>query len=694
MQVEGPEQIRNVTLAGHGDTGKTTLASAILFTGGAVNRLNRVEDGNTVTDFDQEEIARGNSIGLATCHAPWRKHKINLVDTPGLGIFATEAQAGMRATDAVLLVVNGVAGVEVNTESIWSYAEKFNQPVMVCLSKMDRERADLDRALQALHDNFGRTVIPIQLPIGKEHDFHGVVDLVASKAYRFKKDGDGNAEVIPIPSELADEVETRRSALIEAVAESSEELMEKFFAEGTLSEAELKQGLRNACRKRDVIPLVVSAAAHGIGTACLLDAMVDYLPSPLERGPFPAANVGGDASEIQPATQAPVTALVFKTVNDPFSGRISFLRVISGTLESDSTVWNSRGEEGEKIGHLLHMQGKQGGAVDRLITGDIGGVAKLKHSHSGDTLCTREHPVKLDWIEIRPPAMSFAIEPKAKGDEEKISDALNRLMEEDLSLHAGRDPQTGELLLSGTGQLHVEITVAKLKGRYKVEVILHPPKVPYRETIRKPAEGHGRHKKQTGGRGQFADCRIKIEPLESGGDFEFVDEIFGGAIPHNFRPAVEKGIQEARQRGYLSGHPVVDFRVRLLDGQYHEVDSSELAFKIAGSLAFKEAMAKAGPTILEPMMSVEITTTEEFMGDIMGELSQRRGRPQGMDTKNDRQIIRATAPMAEMLDFAPALRSITQGRSNFVMVFSHYEETPRNVQEKIIAAARKSAEEE
>lgn len=686
MQVDGPEKIRNIALAGHSDTGKTTLASALLYTGDAVNRMSRVEDGNTITDFDPEEIARGNSISLAACFVPWNKHKINVIDTPGLGIFSVEARAGIRATDAAVIVVNGVAGVQVSTESVWQFASRLEQPILVHINKMDRERADMDRTLDALRGAFGdRNIIPIQIPIGKEDELEGVVDLIGQKAYRFAKDGNGRAEPAEIPEDLQEEAETRRNELIEAVAETTEELMEKFFEEGSLEEEEIKAGLRAACTRGELVPVTIGASAHGIGTSCLLDAIVDYLPNPLERPPFPATNVGGEDIELELDEKAAVAALVFKTINDPFSGKISLMRVVTGVLESDASVWNSHSEEIEKVGSLLHMQGKQGAAAGKLVVGDIGGVAKLKHTHSGDVLCTKAKPVKLGWIPIRPPAMSFAIEPKAKGDEEKISEALHRLMEEDLSLKAGRDPQTGELLLSGTGQLHVEITVAKLKNRYKVEVILHPPKIPYRETIRRPAEGHGRHKKQTGGRGQFADCKIKVEPLESGQDFEFVDEIFGGSIPQGFRPAVEKGIQEARHRGYLSGNPVVDFRVRLLDGQYHDVDSSEMAFKIAGSLAFKDAMTKASPTILEPVMAVEITTTEEFMGDIMGDLSHRRGRPQGMDSKNDRQIIHATVPMAEMLDFAPALRSITQGRSSFVMEFSHYEETPRNIQEKIIA---------
>jgi elongation factor G len=693
MQVENPGRIRNVAVAGHNDTGKTTLVSALLYTGGVTTRLHRVEDGNTLSDFDHEEIGRKISIGLATCFVPWRQHKVNLVDCPGYGIFFTETKQGMRAADSVLLAINAVAGVEVNTEKAWSYAEEIGLPVMIHLSKMDRERADFGRAIEGLQKSFGRGVLPIQVPVGSEAGFLGVIDLVQGKIYRFTRDGNGKAEPADLPADAADEVKAEagrlRAQLVEAVAETDDKLMEGFFENGTLEQADLEAGLRRAIARRQLFPVVVGAEGHGIGSASLLDAMVALLPSPADREGFPATDMGGEPLTLTADPAAPVAALVLKTLSDPFSGKISILRVVSGTLHSDSPAYNSRTEESERLGHLLELQGKTGAHVETLIAGDIGGVAKLKATHSGDTLCTKERPVQIGWIEVPEPAMAFAVEPKSKVDEEKIGEALVRLMDEDLNLKASRDPDTHEHLLSGTGQLHIEIAVAKLKHRSHVEVILHPPKVPYRETIAKTAEGHGRHKKQTGGRGQFADCKIKMEPLERGGDFHFADEIFGGAIPLNFRPAVEKGIQEARRRGFLAGYPVVDFKVRLLDGQYHDVDSSEMAFKIAGSLAFKDAMAKAGPTLLEPIMKVEISTSEEFMGDIMGDLSHRRGRPQGMDAENGHQVIKATVPMAEMLNYAQTLRALTQGRSSFHMEFSHYEEVPRPVQEKIIAEAAK-----
>jgi elongation factor G len=524
-----------------------------------------------------------------------------------------------------------------------------------------------------------------------------VVDLVHRRIYRYSRDGNGKTTPTDLSAEspgFQEEAEQWRGRLVEAVAETDDRLMEVFFEQASLSQEDLEAGLRRAIGRRQIFPLTVSAGAHGIGPSALLDAVVALLPSPAERPPFPATNVGGDPVELRTDPAGPLAALVFKTLSDPFTGKVSILRVVSGTLGSDSTVYNSRTEENERVGNLLALQGKSGAAVPRLIAGDIGGVAKLKATGSGDTLTSRERPLRLGWIHVAEPAMAFAVEPKSKGDEEKIGEALARLMEEDLSLRAGRDAESHEHLLSGANQQHIEIACAKLHHRYHVDVILHPPKVHYRETIQRPAEGHGRHKKQTGGRGQFADCKIAIEPLPRGEEFAFVDQIFGGAIPHNFRPAVEKGIQDARRRGYLAGYPVVDFKVRLLDGQYHDVDSSELAFKIAGSLAFKEAMAKASPVLLEPVMKVEITTSEEFMGEIMGDLSHRRGRPQGMDSQNGTQVIHATVPMAEMLDYARVLSAMTQGRSSYHMEFSHYEEVPRPVQEKIVATAQKHHQEE
>jgi elongation factor G len=693
MQVDSPARIRTVALAGHNDSGKTTLASALLYTAGATPKMGRVEDHSAATDFDPEEQDRGISIGLASCRLEWRGHAVQLIDCPGYGIFFSETKAGLRVADSVLVCVNAVAGVEVNTEKTIEFAEEIGLPVAFHLAKMDRERADFERALESVQNTFGRQAIPVQLPIGSEKGFHGLVDLVSGKAWSYEAGGNGKPTEAAVPAELEAAVESARTRLIEAVAESDESLLERFFEEGSLSDEELVAGLRSAVAGRRIFPVVVGAPGPNIGSASLLDFVVDMLPSPADRT-YPGRLLDDSEVAIAADPSAPLAAVAFKTLNDPFAGRLTLVRILSGSLANDAQVVNARAEETEKAHGLVHVQGKQGTATPRLIAGEIGAIPKLKLTVTGDTLVSKEHLLRAEWIHIPEPAMSFAIEPKTKGDEEKIGDSIVRLIEEDPSLRAARDPQTAEFLLSGTGQLHVEIALARLKRRSNVEVILHPPKVPYRETILRPADGHGRHKKQTGGRGQFADCKIKIEPLARGAEFEFVDEIFGGAIPQNYRPAVEKGIQEARQRGYLAGFPVVDFRVLLLDGQYHEVDSSELAFKIAGSLAFKAAMEKASPTILEPIMKVEVHTTEEFMGDIMSDLSHRRGRPQGMDSKPGTQIVHALVPMAEMLNYAPALRSMTQGRSSFHMEYSHYEEVPRPVQEKLVAQARKHHKEE
>jgi elongation factor G len=693
MQVESPARIRNVALAGHNDTGKTTLASALLHTAGVTPRLGRVEDKTAPTDFDPEEQERGISIGLATARFPWRGHVVELLDTPGYGIFFSETRAAMRVADGVLICVSGVAGVEVNTEKVFEFAAEIELPAAFCLNKMDRERADFERAVASIHEHFGRAAMPVQLPIGHEKGFRGVVDLVSGKALTWEAGGNGKPTEESVPAELAGTVETWRTRLIEAVAESDEALLEHFFEEGTLTEEELARGLRAAVVGRKIHPIALAAPGFGIGVSSVADLLVDAMPSPEDRS-HPAERLDGSSITLTADPAAPLAAIAFKTLNDPFTGRLTLVRVLSGTLANDAQVWNVRAEESEKAHGIVHLLGKQGTATPRLIAGEIGAIPKLKLAQTGDTLTSKDHPVRAAWIQIPEPAMSFAVEPKAKGDEDKIGDAIARLIEEDPSLRAGRDPQTAEFLLSGSGQLHVEIALARMRRRSNVEAILHPPKVPYRETLSRAADGHGRHKKQSGGRGQFADCRIRLEPLPRGGDFDFVDEIFGGAIPQNFRPAVEKGIQEARHRGYLAGFPVVDFRVRLLDGQFHDVDSSELAFKIAGSLAFKDAMEKAGASILEPIMKVEVQTGEEFMGDIMSDLSHRRGRPQGMDSKGDVQIVNALVPMAEMLNYEPALRSMTQGRSSFHMEFSHYEDVPRPVQEKLIQQARKHHKEE
>jgi elongation factor G len=689
MKVYSGSEIRNVALVGHNDTGKTTLVSQLLFNAGGTTRLGRVEDGTTTTDFDQDEVERKHSISAAVAFAEWRETKINLLDTPGFGIFAMEAKGAMRIADSAAIVVSGVTGVEVTTEKVWKFADEFELPRLVIVNKMDRDRASFSRTLDALQKKFGKNVVPIQLPLGEEKDFHGVIDLIAMKAVLYETDGSGKFEVSDIPANLKSTADEWREKLIEKVAEGDDTLMERFFEQGGLSQEELIDGMRREVAHHQIFPLLFTSGSHNIGGHAVLDAFVSLLPSPEVLKTIEGKDARGEKITFDRRPEAFPSALVFKTFSDPFSGHVSLFRVYSGTLQSDHTYWNSTKEHDERVGKLQLLQGKQQVPVPELKAGDIGAVAKLKNTATGDTICAKDHQIVLDFIHYPEPAIAFAVEPKARGDEDKLGAAIHRIIEEDPTIHFHRDEQTKEFLISGQGQLHVEIVVGKLKKKFNVDVILHPPKVPYRETITRPADAHGRHKKQSGGHGQFADCKITVEPLPRGADFEFVDEIFGGSIPRQYIPAVEKGIQEARVKGYLAGFPMVDFRVRLKDGQYHDVDSSEMAFKIAGSLAYQQAMEQARPTLLEPIMHVDISIPSEYVGDIMGDLNSRRGRVEGVDAEEDTQVIHARVPLAEMLTYGSTLRSITQGRGSFHMEASHYEEVPRQFQEKIIAESKK-----
>ncbi|HEU4521788.1 MAG TPA: elongation factor G [Thermoanaerobaculia bacterium] len=692
MKVYSGNEIRNVVLAGHNDTGKTSLVSQLLFNTGAVTRLGKIEDGTTVTDFDPDEIDRKHSISAALAYAEWKDTKINLLDTPGFGIFLMEARGAMRVADAAAIVLSGVTGVEVTTEKVWKFADEYHLPRLVIVNKMDRERASFSRTLDALHKKFNRNIVPIQIPMGEEKDFHGVVDLVAMKAYRYADDASGKFDVIDIPAEYASAAAEWREKLIEKVAEGDDKLMERFFEQGGLSQEELVSGMKREILHHQIVPLLFASASHNIGGHPILDAFVSLLPAADEVKTIEGRDKKGDPITVDRRPEAFTTALVFKTFSDPFSGRVSLFRVFSGVLKSDSTYWNASREHEERVGKLQLILGKQQTHVAELRAGDIGAVAKLKDVHTGDSLSAKDHPIVLPFIAYPEPAISFALEAKTRGDEDKLSSAIARIVEEDPTIKFGRDEQTKEFLISGQGQLHVEIVVSKLKKKYGVDVILHPPKVPYRETITRPADAHGRHKKQSGGHGQFADCKITMEPLPRGAEFEFVDEIFGGSIPRQYIPAVEKGIQEARVKGFLAGFPVVDFRVRLKDGQYHDVDSSEMAFKIAGSLAFQQAMEQARPTLLEPIMHVDITAPSEYIGALTGDLTSRRGKMEGVEAEEDMQTLRARVPLSEMLTYAPTLRSITQGRGSFHMEYSHYEEVPRNLQDKIIAESKKAKE--
>ena len=681
MKVYDAPSLRNVALVGHSGAGKTQLVSALLFDAGAVNRFGRVDEGTTVTDYDEEEIARKHTLSSSVAYVEWNKTKINFIDTPGMANFLSDARAALRVADAALVVVDAVAGVEVSTEKIWAAAEELGTPRLVVLNRLDRERASLDRSLESLRSVFGRSVVPVQLPIGEEKSFRGVVDLVAMKAWTFGADGKPSEGAIP--AELESAAQTAREALIEMVAEADDALMERFFDAGTLTQEELVGGLKRGVASGRVFPLLCASAAANIGIQPLLDAILALTPSPAEQ-PMKAV----ENQPIEAKDSGPVAVFVWKTVADPFAGRITLFRVLSGTLKADSTVHNVTRDSPERLGHLVLLQGKTQTTVPEIKAGDIGAVAKLKETLTSDVLGDKASKLAVPAIKFPEPVISYAIEPKSRGDEEKISTALHRLQEEDPGISYNRDAQTKELLLSGQGQSHIEVTVAKLKRRFGVEVNLKLPRIPYRETITAATEAHGRHKKQTGGHGQFGDCKVKFEPLPRGSDFEFVNDIFGGSIPRQFVPAIEKGIQDARLRGFLAGYPMVDFRASVFDGSFHPVDSSEMSFKMAGSLAFKDGMSRARPTLLEPVMDVEVYAPSDYAGDLMGDLNSRRGRIGGMDTRGSSTVIRAKVPMSEMLTYEQHLTSATSARGSYHMEFSHYEEVPSHLHAKIVSAAK------
>ena len=688
MKVYDAQSLRNVALVGHSGAGKTQLLSALLFDAGAVNRLGRVDEGTTVTDYDEEEISRKHTLSASLAYVEWNRAKINFIDTPGMANFLSDARAALRVSDAALVVVDAVSGVQVSTEKVWGFAAEMETPRLVVLNRLDRERASLTRALDSLRGVFGRTVIPIQIPIGEEKDFRGVVDLVAMKSWTFAADGSGTASEAPIPADLQSTAQGARDALIEMVAEADDALMEKFFESGTLTQDELVEGLKRAVSAGRIVPLLCTSATANIGMQPLLDAILNYVPSPAER-PFTATAKGSeDSVAVKISEGSPAAIFVWKTVADPFAGRITMFRVISGSVKADSTVQNISRETPERFGHLMLLLGKTPTNVPEVRAGDLGAVAKLKDTLTSDLLGDKTVSFRVLPITFPEPVISYAIEPKSRGDEEKISTALHRLQEEDPSISYNRDMQTKQLLLAGQGQSHIEVTVAKLKRRFGVEVNLKIPRIPYRETITASTEAHGRHKKQTGGHGQFGDCKVRFDPLPRGSDFEFVDDIFGGSIPRQFVPAVEKGLQDARLRGFLAGYPMVDFRATVFDGSYHQVDSNELSFKMAASLAFKDGMSRARPTLLEPVMDVEVYAPSDYAGDLMGDLNSRRGRIGGMDTRGVSTVIHAKVPMAEMLTYEQHLTSATGARGSYHMEFSHYEEVPSHLHGKIITAAK------
>jgi elongation factor G len=688
--------LRNLALIGHGHAGKTTLVSAMLYTAGATPRFGRVDDGSATTDYDEEEIARKMSIGTGLAFVEWGKTdakvKINLLDTPGFNMFVHEAKMVLPVVDAALVVVDGVAGVEVVTQRVWGYCNEIDLPRMIVVNRMDRDRADANRVLESLTNAFGRAVTPLQLPIGSEKSLRGIVDLVRMKAYTYEMGGNGKGKEGPIPADMASVAQEAHERLVELIAEGKDELMEEFFEKGTIPEEDLVPALHEAIREDKLFPVLFTSGLGNIGVDELMDFIVDYTPAASEHHAITGQPVGGNGERpIRKGTDnEPASVFVFKTMSDAFAGRISYFKVFSGVLKNDASLQNYNRNIQEKFAHISVVQGKQMIPVPELHAGDIGGVAKLRETLTGDTLGDKSSPIRYPMVQLPEPAITFAIEPKSRADEDKLGVGLHKLMEEDAMLRFFRDPQTKEFLIAGTGQQHIEVVVSKMKKRYHAEVVLKAPKVPYRETIRGKADVQGRHKKQTGGHGQYGDCKIKMEPLprNSEVEFEFVNDIFGGAIPRNFIPAVEKGIKDAATRGYLAGYPVVNFRAILYDGSYHDVDSNDLSFQMAGRIAFRKAMEVAKPTLLEPIMHVEISIPDEFAGTIMGDLNSRRGRIQGMDNKAGNTIVKAEVPMAEMLTYGADLTSMTQGRGSFSMEMHHYDTVPQQLQDKIIDKAK------
>ena len=686
MRVYEASEIRNVALVGHGHAGKTSLAAGLLYTSGGTNRLTRADEGNTLTDYDEEEIQRKLTISTSLAYAEWKKSKINMLDTPGFNIFVQDAKAAMIAVDGTVIVVDGVAGVEVQTEKVWNYAEEFTLPTAFFVNKLDRERSDFDRSVESIQKIFGRQCLPIHIPMGTERDLKGIIDVIEMKALHYKFDGDGKATEAPIPADFEDAAELAHEALVEMIAEGNDELMEEFFATSTLPVDHIKDGLKAAVRERRITPILCGSALHNVGTDRLMDFVLENFPAPGER--CAKATINGNPGMRPVSEGAPASIYVFKTTADPFAGRVSCFKVMTGVLKNDLHLLNVRSSADERLSHIGALIGKTITPVTELRAGDLGAVAKLKDTITGDTLSEKGTNIVYTPVQLPEPSIAYAISAKTRNDEDRMGHAIHKILEEDLTLRFYRDAQTKEFLLAGNGQQHIEIICSRLKKRYGVEVALHAPKIPYRETIRGRADVQGRHKKQSGGHGQFGDCKIKMEPLERGKQFEFVNATFGGAVPRQFVPAIEKGILEAAERGYLAGFPVVDFKVTLYDGSYHDVDSSEMAFKIAGRKAFRAAMEVAKPGLLEPVMKVEVQAPVEYAGDLMSDMNGRRGRISGMDTKGGTQIIRALVPMAEMLSYQNDLISMTQGRASFAMEFDHYDNVPALQAEKVIAAAK------
>jgi elongation factor G len=691
MNLYDPRDIRNVVLVGHSGAGKTTLAEALLFAAGAVTRMGKVEDGNTVSDHDPEEIRRGISVSLSLTPIEWNGAKINVLDAPGYADFIGDVKGALRAADACLFVVSAVDGVEVQTEVIWELAVEAGLPRAVFVNKIDRERASFERTLEGLVAAFGTQVAPIQLPVGEEHDFSGLVDLLTRRAYLYPSGPKG--EEGDWPEDLSAKAEPYRERLAESVAEADDALLEKYLEEGELTGEEIVSGVKAGLAEAKLAPVLVGAAGKPAGIDRLAQFIVDACPSPVDRPSVKAATKSGEEKELAGDPNGPLTALVFKTVSDPYVGRINLFRVFSGRVRPDSTVFNSTKNAEERIGQTFTMRGKEHETVAEVPAGDIGAVAKLSHTATGDTLSVKTDPVILPPVEMPEPLLAVAVEPKTKGDEDKLSTAIARIQEDDPTLRVERSAETHETVMYGMGEAHIDTMIERMKRKFGVDVLVHPAKVPYKETIKAKVQAQGRHVKQTGGHGQYAVCWIETEPRERGSGFEFVDKIVGGVIPNQFIPSVEKGIVKAMAEGVATPYPMVDLRVTLYDGKFHPVDSSDIAFQIAGALALKEAAAKGGVALLEPIVEVEVIVPESYTGDIIGDLNSKRGRILGMESSGaGRQRIRALAPHAEMTRYAIDLRSMTQGRGVFTMKFDHYEEVPSHLAEKVIAEAKKEKE--
>ena len=692
MAYTAAKAIRNITLIGHRGSGKTSLNEALLFESNTINRLGSVGGGSTASDTEEDEKTREMSIQASLASFDWRDTKINLIDTPGDPSFIADVYSSLQVCDAAILVVNAVMGIEVQTERFWQRCEELDIPRLVFINMLDRERADFYRTLESLREAYGNAVVPTEIPIGSEHEVRGVIDLIDMQAFEYKSGERANAKPVDIPEDLQEQAQKYREQLMDSVAENDDELMERYLEDEEISHDEIIEALKKGVTEGSIFPVACGVATMNLGSDRLLDSIVDDLPSPGQRGAVTAEDESGEPIEIATDEDEDLIAYVFKTRADPFAGRINMFRIYSGVMRSDSSVTNVSERAKERVGQLLVLQGKEVENATELGPGDIGALGRLKQTKAGDVLSSGSRVVKFPKVNLPAPVMAFAIEPKSKGDEEKVFTALRRLMEEDPTLDVHRDPQTGEQIVAGLSQMHVEVIVDRLKRRFGAEVNLKPPRVPYQETITAFAKAQGRYKKQTGGRGQFGDCHIEIEPLETGEGFEFVNKIKGGVIPTSFIPAVEKGIVEAMVHGVVAGYPVKDIRVSLCDGSHHSVDSSEMAFKIAGSMAFKKAVGEASPVLLEPIMVITVSVPEDAVGDVIGDLNGRRGRPLGVEPKGSTSEVKAEVPMAEVLQYAPDLRSMTAGRGDYTMEFERYEPVPTHIAEKIAESAK--AEEE